>query len=313
MSAAQLIALKGDEADIDWGAEVIERQAEHLSRLIDDLMDVTRIARGKVQLRKEVVDVRSVVQLAVEDVRPDIDDRKHELTVSVPEDTPWVLADPTRLRQIMVNLLTNAIKYTEPGGRIELIIERGASVVVLRVRDTGVGIEPEMLSRIFEMYAQVDRTLGRAQGGLGIGLTLVRQIAELHGGTVEAISAGLGQGSEFIVRLPALSLGDSPARLRHPRPCPRVFACWSWTIMPTRPRISWLLEAACGHLAGKRRPVRPLRSGGVRRRVFLDIGLPDGRHQVCECNCCEARLTESSSQSRLLERPAPSPLAGGRF
>lgn len=201
-SAAQLIALKGEEAELDWGTEVIERQTQYLSRLIDDLMDVSRIAQGKLQLRRELLDVRTVVEQAVEDIAPEIDERQQTLSVSLPEEPVWVSADATRLRQVVLNLLTNAVKYSEPGGQIELTAEASGARAVVRVRDTGVGIPPEMLARIFEMYAQVDRTLNRSQGGLGIGLTLVRQLAELHDGSAEAYSDGVGKGSEFVVRIP---------------------------------------------------------------------------------------------------------------
>ena len=149
--------------------------------------------------------MRGIVERAIESARPLIDRRKHELSVSLPAEPIWLRADPTRLEQVVVNLLNNAAKYTDEGGQIWLTAQQEGSEVVLRVRDTGVGIAPELLPRIFDLFTQADRTLDRSQGGLGIGLSLVQKLVELHGGTVEAHSAGLGQGSEFIVRLPALS------------------------------------------------------------------------------------------------------------
>jgi len=148
------------------------------------------------------------VERAIESARPLIDRRKHELSMSLPAEPIWLQGDPTRLEQVVVNLLNNAAKYTDEGGHIRLTVQQEGGEVVLFVRDTGVGIAPELLPRIFELFTQADRTLDRSQGGLGIGLSLVQKLVELHRGTVAAHSAGLGQGSEFIVRLPALS----PAR-----------------------------------------------------------------------------------------------------
>jgi PAS domain S-box-containing protein len=181
---------------------MIERQATQLTRLVDDLLDVSRITRGKVGLRKERVELHTAVGHAVETVRPLVDSRKHELSVSLPTEAVWLEADPARLTQVLANLLTNAAKYTEPGGRIHLSAEREGSDVVIRVRDTGIGILPEMLPRIFESFVQGDRSIDRAQGGLGIGLTLAKSLVELHGGRIEAHSPGVGKGSEFVVRLP---------------------------------------------------------------------------------------------------------------
>jgi len=185
--------------------DMAERQVRHMGRLLDDLLDVSRVSRGRIELRKEFVDVVPVVASTVEAIRPLMEERRHELTVSVPSEPLWLEADPHRLEQVLTNLLTNAAKYTDPGGRIWLTAERDGRHIVIRVRDTGVGITPEMLSRIFELFVQAERRVDRSQGGLGIGLTLVHRLVELHGGTVEANSPGLGGGSEFIVRLPALS------------------------------------------------------------------------------------------------------------
>ena len=183
---------------------MIERQVHHMIRLVDDLLDVSRVMRGKVQLKPERVDIGSAAAGAVETAQPLIDARRHTLTVDVPPEPLWVLADPVRLAQVISNLLTNAAKYTEPGGRIWLVVESAGSEAIVRVRDTGVGIVPDMVPQLFDLFVQAETTADRSQGGLGIGLTLVKRLVELHGGTVEAGSPGLGQGAEFTIRLPTL-------------------------------------------------------------------------------------------------------------
>jgi PAS domain S-box-containing protein len=185
--------------------EMMERQVQHMTRMVDDLLDVSRITRGKIELRKEVVDLASVVSRTVEAIRPLIEDRHQELTVELPRDSVRLEADPTRLEQVLANLLNNAAKYTDHEGHIWLSAEQKGGELVLRVKDTGMGLAADMLSRIFEPFVQSDRVLHHSQGGLGIGLTLVRSLVEMHGGTVSAHSDGLGRGSEFVVRLPALS------------------------------------------------------------------------------------------------------------
>lgn len=192
----------GPDDERGWSLEVLERQSGHLAHLIDDLLDVSRVSRGKIRLRRERLDARTMLRRAAEAVRVPALERRHELRLALPEEPVWVDADPTRLEQVVVNLLANAVKYTEPGGRIDLSAERDGEHWAFRVRDTGAGIAPEMLPHIFEPFTQADKTLDRAEGGLGIGLTLVRRLVELHGGRVSAASAGLGQGSEFIVRFP---------------------------------------------------------------------------------------------------------------
>ncbi len=195
-----------DRAGTERVQTMMELQVRNLTRLVDDLLDVSRITRGKIQLRKERIDLATVIGRAVETVRPFIELQKHELSVAVPQQPMLLEADPTRLEQIVTNLLGNAAKYTEPGGRIWLTAEREQDAeVVVRIRDTGIGIADELLPRIFDMFTQADRTLDRAQGGLGIGLTLVRRLVELHGGMVLAHSDGPGKGSEFMVRLPLLA------------------------------------------------------------------------------------------------------------
>jgi signal transduction histidine kinase/ActR/RegA family two-component response regulator len=181
---------------------MMDRQLTHMVRLVDDLLDVSRISRNKMELRRERVPLSEVVTSAVETARPLIDALGHDLTVSLPRHPVSVDADHTRLAQVFANLLTNSAKYTEPGGRIRLAAEVDSSEVVVIVRDDGIGIPAEAMPRIFDMFSQVDRSIERAAGGLGIGLALVRGLVEMHGGTVAAESAGQGKGSAFTVRLP---------------------------------------------------------------------------------------------------------------
>ncbi len=210
-NAVQMLRLKGpDEPELHWGRDLIERQVEHLTRLIDDLLDISRITRNRLELRKQRVELAEVITAAVESSRPAIEQGGHELTVTLPSQPIYLNGDLVRLAQVFLNLLTNAAKYTEHGGRIWLTAERQSSDVVVRVKDTGVGIPAEKLPRLFEMFFQVDRTLERSQGGLGIGLSLVRQLVELHGGRVVARSEGVGKGSEFIVSLPVLIDNSKP-------------------------------------------------------------------------------------------------------
>jgi CheY-like chemotaxis protein len=173
--------------------------------LLDDLLDVSRVSRGRIKLNEEPVDIIALSKRTVEAIRPFIERREHRMTISVPARPLRVCGDPHRLDQILTNLLNNAAKYTDPGGAIWLTVYREEDRAVIRVRDSGIGISAEMLPRIFDLFVQVERKLDRSQGGVGIGLTLVRKLVELHGGTIEAYSDGLGCGSEFVVKLPALA------------------------------------------------------------------------------------------------------------
>jgi PAS domain S-box-containing protein len=192
--------------------EMMERQVQQMIRLVDDLLDVSRITRGKIELRNERVEVAAVIESALETSRPLVKAAKHELAVIVPPQSLCVVGDRARLAQVLANLLNNSAKYTPEGGHIRLSVEQEGQQAVIRVRDNGMGIPAEMLPKIFEMFTQVHRNLERAQGGLGIGLTLVRRLVEMHNGTVEAHSEGMGQGSEFVVRLPVAkaSASDEP-------------------------------------------------------------------------------------------------------
>jgi PAS domain S-box-containing protein len=191
--------------------EMVERQVKHLARLVDDLLDVSRITQGSIRLRKEVVDLGAVTQRAVEGTRPLIESRAHLLSVQLPAEPVRLEADPTRLEQLISNLLDNAAKYTMPGGHIWVTALREGDEAVVRVRDTGIGVPPDVLDRVFEPFVQqTEGSLARTDGGLGVGLTLVRSLVEMHGGRVEAASPGLGQGSEFVVRLPAPPIEAGP-------------------------------------------------------------------------------------------------------
>ena len=230
-NAAQLLRLQEHEdASIRQCRSIIERQIAQLKHLVDDLLEVSRITTGSVRLRQEQIALSSIVERAAETAQPLIRQHRHQLKVSLPPQAIWLHADAARLEQVLVNLLTNAAKYTDEGGRIWLSAEaekaaglagNGAAavpMVAIRVRDTGIGIAPELLPRIFDLFTQADRSLDRSQGGLGIGLCLVQQLVALHGGTVEAHSI-LGQGSEFVVRLP-LMLTPLPALPTFPLPAP---------------------------------------------------------------------------------------------
>lgn len=191
--------------------DLMARQTQRLVRLVDELLDVARISRGLVELKRESVDLVALVQATVEAGRSRIEQFEHTVTVTVPETPLWVDGDAVRLEQVVANLLENAVKYTPAGGRIALELTQERGEAILSVADSGIGLAPETLDRIFDLFAQVDSTLARTSGGLGLGLTVVRRVLELHGGRIEARSAGLRQGSEFIVHLPLLAARKLPA------------------------------------------------------------------------------------------------------
>jgi CheY-like chemotaxis protein len=205
-NAAQMLrSSHADAAKLEWAANVIDRQSRHLVRLVDDLLDVARITQGKITLTFEAVDVATVVSMAEEMTRQLVESRKHALTVRLPATPLAVYGDCARIAQILGNLLNNAAKYSEPGSAISLEVEESGSEVVFRVRDSGIGIPADILGSIFDLFIQADRSLDRSQGGLGIGLTIVRNLVHMQGGTVQASSAGPGKGSEFVVRLPRVA------------------------------------------------------------------------------------------------------------
>jgi signal transduction histidine kinase/CheY-like chemotaxis protein len=281
-NAVDLARRSQSEEHRGWSEGVIRHQCGHLSRLVDDLLDVSRITRGTVQLRREPLEASPIVAAAVAVVGPLVDARRHRLVVSPSPDPLQVVADPTRLEQVLVNLLTNAAKYTDPGGRIDLSSTLEGSEIVFRIKDNGIGIEPGSIARMFDLFAQGDRSLERSEGGLGIGLTLVRSLIELHGGTVSASSDGPGLGSEFVVRLPATAAQDvastdsRPAVAGHPEPARKARLLVVDDNVDTARGLSQLMELA-GH------EVRAVHDGPgaiIAARelrpdlVFLDIGLP---------------------------------------
>ena len=217
-NAAHTLGLLGTPDDrVQWVSGVIERQVELMTRLVDDLLDVSRITSGKITLRREPVAIAAVIAQAVEIARPPAESRKETLEAEVAAGVGWVDGDQARLVQAVGNLLDNAIKYTEEGGHIRLTARAEADEIVIAVRDTGVGIASDLLPYVFDLFTQADRSLERRQGGLGIGLTLVRRLVEMHGGRVEAASEGPGRGSEFTIRLPRLAL-EAPAPASAPAP-----------------------------------------------------------------------------------------------
>ncbi len=224
---------RGDAAATEEALDIAKRQVDHMARLLDDLLDVARFTRGDVQLRRTTVDLSTILERAVETSRPLIEAGGHQLSVSLPDAPVWLDGDPTRLAQIVANLLNNSAKYTDPGGRIALEAAREGDEAVIWLRDNGIGLSPEMLPRVFDLFAQEDRSLDRSQGGLGIGLTLVRSLVQHHGGSITADSPGLGLGSEFTVRLPVLPVGAAPG----PEPEPEPGAAASATSPPALQRI----------------------------------------------------------------------------
>ncbi len=216
MSAAHTLrlALLADPR-LGRAAEIIERQARYQARLLDDLLEVSRIAHGKIELKREEVPFQAAVRHAVESCRPAIEAKSLRLGVEVPEDALVVLADPVRLAQVVTNILTNAVKFTPDAGSIRLTVVEEPGQVVMRVQDTGIGITPEMLPHVFDMFAQAEISLDRSTGGLGVGLTLAKSLTEMQGGQIEAYSNGLGKGAVFTLRLPRLRTEPAKREVPH--------------------------------------------------------------------------------------------------
>jgi CheY-like chemotaxis protein len=204
VTALQLIKLRGGDAGLSREHQVIERQLDHMKRLVDDLLDVSRLARGKIQIAKEPIDLRIAIAHAVEIAGPLVEERGHDLGVRAPNRPVIVDGDESRLTQVFANLLTNAAKYTDPGGRITVNIRRRDDDIVVEVRDNGTGLDPELLPKVFDLFVQGERDPDHGSGGLGLGLALVKSLVGLHGGTVEAHSTGRHMGSTFTVTLPAV-------------------------------------------------------------------------------------------------------------
>ena len=207
-NSVSLLRLSGADDPSSHIWEMMDRQVDHMVRLVDDLMEVSRITRGKIELRKEVLDLEDVIGAAVDTSRPLIESAGHQLSMSLPAEPLLVEADAVRLAQVFANLINNAVRYTDAGGRIAITAQRDDGTATITVRDTGIGIAPEALPHVFDMFVQGNARDARGQSGLGIGLTLVRSLVEMHGGTVSARSAGVGRGSEFVVRMP-LARGEA--------------------------------------------------------------------------------------------------------
>ena len=275
----------GDRETIETARNTIERQLGQMVRLVDDLLDVNRITHDRLELRKVDVEMSTVIQQAIEVARPLLDAAEHQLRVKLPDDPIYLDADPARLAQVFGNLLNNSCRYTKPGGTISIEAERADGEVVVTVKDTGAGIPPDKLVSIFDMFTQVDRTTERSQGGLGIGLTLVRRLVEMHGGTVQAKSAGEGEGSEFLVRLPVLS---SPTRqvpeIAAERPTPERRILIVDDNRDSAASLAMLLEITGNKTFMAHDGIEAIEAVEKHRPevILLDIGLPKlNGHDVC--------------------------------
>jgi PAS domain S-box-containing protein len=279
-TAAKIIAAPQlSPTQLQRAQSIIERQVTHMALLLDDLLDIARITQGKLQIKKEPVTLFDVVDAAVEAARPMIDGKNHHLAVSLPPEPVVLDADPLRLSQILSNLLTNAAKYSDPGGHIEIAAVARDDTLTLSVKDDGIGIAPESLAGIFDMFSQVEGVRGRSDGGLGIGLALVKGLTELHGGIIEARSAGLGHGSEFIVRLPlSPSYPVTSTRAADPAtPITRSRILIADDNRDAADSLSMLLELA-GHevrVAHHGRAAVSLAQAFRPHIALLDIGMPD--------------------------------------
>lgn len=277
MAMAQL-----DEARLKRTSEVISRQVQHMTGLVDDLLDVSRVTRGLVNLSKAPQDMKSIVSNAIEQVRPIMEAQRHHLGIDLSPEPAPVLGDQKRLIQILTNLLNNAAKYTPPDGNIQLQMEVQADKVLIHVRDNGIGIAPEMQTRVFELFSQADRTADRAQGGLGIGLALVKSLVELHGGTVNCSSEGLGKGSCFTVCLPCLVESNSPVEQRQStqhfhQAAKRLRILVVDDNVDAADMLKFLLEAAGHEVWVEYEPHRALERALAEKPDVgvLDIGLPE--------------------------------------
>jgi PAS domain S-box-containing protein len=287
-NAARTLRLGGGDGDtLRSASEMLERQVAQMARLVEDLLDMSRITRGKIELRKEPIELAPVVDQAVEAGRALCTSMDQQLTVIMPPHPVYLEADPTRLAQVVGNLLNNASKFTDKGGHIWLTVEQDGGLAVIRVRDNGIGIAADHLPRVFEMFTQVDTSLERSRGGLGIGLTLVKTLVEMHGGTVEVHSDGPGRGSEFTVRVPVLS--DTPKTLAQPAAVELMPATCRRVLIvddseDSAESLAMLLQMA-GHDTHKAYDGYSAMEAAGRLRpdaVLLDIGLPGlNGYEVC--------------------------------
>lgn len=261
--------------------DILERQTDHLIRLVDDLLEVSRITAGKIELRKTLVDIGEVVRQALQTSAPVIDQARHRLTVSVDERPMIVEGDSVRLVQALANLLINAAKYTPPGGRIDLAARGNANVCEISVRDNGIGIAPEMLPRVFDLFTQSPEAKLRTQGGVGVGLALVRRLVEMHGGTIKGFSEGQGRGAEFIMRLPLVTVSPRIEARRTENTASRLRALQRVLVVDDAPEVADILVMLLESLGAEARAVY---SGAAALELFsafrpdvafIDIGMPE--------------------------------------
>ena len=283
LNAVQLLQLQKGENSVQQKAlAIIERQVGQLTHLVGDLMEVSRAITGRIQLCQEQVTVSGIVERAVETARPLIDQRRHELTVSLPPDPIWLYADASRLEQVVTNLLTNAAKYTNEGGHIWLSVQQEGDKAVLRVRDTGLGIAPAFLPHVFDLFTQAERSSDRSQGGLGIGLTLAKRLVEMHGGTI-GVSSTLGQGSEFVVSLVvcppgAMSLKTQPPPTEIAKPTGPALRVLVVDDNVDAANVLKMLVQEAGHLVRMAHTGPTALAAALDYRpdvMLLDIGLPE--------------------------------------
>ena len=282
-AAAELLKIaRRDEERVRQTSEIISRQVSHMTNLIDDLLDVSRVTRGLAELDNRALDMRHVVADAVEQANPVIQSRHHHLTLHMPHDMPMVFGDEMRLVQVVANLLNNAAKYTHEGGNISLKIEVQASHLVLEVEDSGIGMTPELVKQVFDLFTQAERTSDRSSGGLGLGLALVKSLVELHGGWVDAASEGIGKGSRFTVILPRIhekSIEPVQAERRHDaqsRPQPLKILVVDDNV-DAATMLGMLLEASGHQVLTEHEAQRALERASMELPdvCLLDIGLPD--------------------------------------
>ena len=278
-TAVHLLLRSGSEENLDWIKDVVDRQSKKLARLVDDLLDASRITRGAIQLRMQPIDLAVVIARAVEAVRPLAREKGLELSSSIAPGALTVTGDATRLEQVVLNLLTNAVNFTENAGHITLTASRDTEAVVT-VKDDGIGIRPELLPHIFDLFVQADQTRDRSHGGLGVGLTLVKKLVEMHGGTVTATSDGAGKGSEFTFRIPAVAepvedrATPRPARAEQP---PRgLHVLVADDNDDTVAGMTRLLEASGYRVTTARDGPAALESARAQQPdiILMDIGLP---------------------------------------
>lgn len=302
MTSLELMRMHShDTAQIARSREMIARQVTLMTRLVDDLLDVSRITRGKIELRKQSISLDSAVERALEITRPLIDERRHLLTMNLPDEPVWLLADPARLAQVLANLLHNAAKYTDAGGCISLTARKEGDQLVLVVSDNGIGLDPELREKVFDLFVQGANSMDRARGGIGLGLTLVRSLVQLHGGSVAAHSPGAGHGSEFVVTLPLGTPSIEPAERNEPESANFPMGVERKILIvddniDAAESLGEFLKA-CGHSIHITHDGASAIDEAVRLRpdaVILDIGLPTmNGYQVAQCLRSDVGLTSS--------------------